>query len=82
MGLAGSQEKVGAPFLASFARSGDFGDDPPLRGRLPLELALGFVLLLGMVAARQRDVMMVSRARQEGLGRHKSPLDPAHEKED
>ena len=39
---------LGAPFLASFARSGDFDRDAPLRERLPLELALDFVFFLGM----------------------------------
>jgi hypothetical protein len=39
---------VGAPFLASFARSGDFEADAPLRERWPFEFDLDFDFLLGM----------------------------------
>jgi hypothetical protein len=43
---------VGAPFLASFARSGDFDEDAPLRRRLPLELGLEDFFLIAMMKAR------------------------------
>jgi len=39
---------VSTSFLAGFARSGDFVRDAPLRGRLPLWLALDFFLLFPM----------------------------------
>ena len=47
-------EDMGAPFLASFARSGDFEANTPLLGRLPLDLCLGadFFFLIAMVEAR------------------------------
>ena len=61
-----AKDDLGAPFLAAFARSGDFD---PLRECLPFELALDFVFLSGMNAAQKRDVLMVSRERRLRLGR-------------
>ena len=61
---------LGAPFLASFARSGDFEANAPLLGRLPLDLCLGvdFFFLIAMMDRAGVRLLMLSRERPFGLG--------------